>query len=108
MPYSRVPILLAVGAVKQKALVEDGKVVAGYACMVNATFDHRIIDGFHAAIMSKELRKHLEHPYESFGAIPEAAASSGVDDETGPPSRPVGAIGVAPLTARENRGRCRP
>jgi pyruvate dehydrogenase E2 component (dihydrolipoamide acetyltransferase) len=74
VPYSRVPILLAVGAVKQKAVVDEGKVVPGFTCMVNATFDHRVIDGFHAAVMSKELRKHLEHPYEAFGPIPETAA----------------------------------
>jgi pyruvate/2-oxoglutarate dehydrogenase complex dihydrolipoamide acyltransferase (E2) component len=74
VPYSRVPILLAVGAVRQKPVVEDGKVVPGYVCMLNATFDHRVIDGFHAAVMSKELRKHLEHPYETFGAIPDPVA----------------------------------
>ena len=74
VPYSRVPILLAVGAIKQKAVVDDGKVVPGFTCMVNATFDHRVIDGFHAAVMSKELRKHLEHPYEAFGPVPEPAA----------------------------------
>jgi hypothetical protein len=69
VPYSRVPILLAVGAVKDKAIVEDGKIVPGKMMSVNATFDHRLIDGFHAASMSKVLRKYLEHPYENFDKL---------------------------------------
>ena len=69
VPYSRVPILLAVGAVKDKPVVEDGAVVPGKLMSVNATFDHRLIDGFHAAQMSKILRAWLEHPYEHFDAL---------------------------------------
>ena len=69
VPYSRVPILLAVGAVKDKAVVENGKIVAAKMMAVNATFDHRIIDGFHAAQMSKVLRAWLENPYEHYDDI---------------------------------------
>jgi pyruvate/2-oxoglutarate dehydrogenase complex dihydrolipoamide acyltransferase (E2) component len=72
VPYSHVPIILAVGAVKEQAVVEDGRLVVGKMLSVNATFDHRIIDGFHAAVMSRVLRKYLEHPYESFGPIGQA------------------------------------
>jgi pyruvate/2-oxoglutarate dehydrogenase complex dihydrolipoamide acyltransferase (E2) component len=67
VPYSRVPILLAVGAVKDRAVVEGGAIVPGKVMNVNATFDHRLIDGFHAAQMSKIVRQWFEHPYESFG-----------------------------------------
>lgn len=74
VPYSRVPILLAVGAVKDKPVVEDGKVVPGKVMTLNATFDHRIIDGFHAAVMSKVLRGWLERPYEKFDELDEVAA----------------------------------
>ena len=69
VPYSHVPILLATGAVKESPVVEDGKVVVGKTMSVNATFDHRFIDGFHAATMSKVLRKWLEHPYEHFDKL---------------------------------------
>ena len=80
VPYSRVPILLAVGAVKEKAIAEGGVVKAAFTCMVNATFDHRVIDGFHAAVMSKALRRHLEHPYEAFGDVPsEKREAAGAD-----------------------------
>ncbi|HVY49080.1 MAG TPA: 2-oxo acid dehydrogenase subunit E2 [Minicystis sp.] len=74
VPYSRVPILLAVGAVRERPVVDGGAVVIGKVCSVNATFDHRIIDGFHAAVMSKVLRRCLERPYEAFGPVPDAAA----------------------------------
>jgi pyruvate/2-oxoglutarate dehydrogenase complex dihydrolipoamide acyltransferase (E2) component len=69
VPYSRVPILLAVGAVKERAVVVEGKVVAAKMMSVNATFDHRIIDGFHAAQMSKVLRAWLEHPYDHYDKL---------------------------------------
>jgi pyruvate/2-oxoglutarate dehydrogenase complex dihydrolipoamide acyltransferase (E2) component len=78
VPYSRVPILLAVGAVKDAAIVEDGAVKIAKMMSINATFDHRFIDGFHAAVMSKVLRKWLEHPYEHFDdlrSMPAAVAS---------------------------------
>jgi pyruvate/2-oxoglutarate dehydrogenase complex dihydrolipoamide acyltransferase (E2) component len=69
VPYSHVPILLAVGAVKEKAVVDGGAIVAAKMMSVNATFDHRIIDGFHAAQMSKVLRAWLEHPYDHYDKL---------------------------------------
>ncbi len=69
VPYSRVPILLAIGAVKEQPLVENGAVKVGKVMSVNATFDHRFIDGFHAATMSKILREWFEHPYDHFDKL---------------------------------------
>ncbi len=75
VPYSHVPILLAVGAVKDKAIVKDGAIVAAKMIAINATFDHRVIDGFHAAQMSKVLRAWLEHPYEHYDKLDEKQPS---------------------------------
>ena len=69
VPYSRVPMLLAVGAVKEKPIARDGAVVIAKMLSINATFDHRLIDGFHAATMSRVLREWLEHPYEHFDKL---------------------------------------
>src|SRR5579859_1956248 len=69
VPYSRVPILLAVGAIKDEPVVQDGAVVPGKIMRINATFDHRFIDGFHAAMMSKIVRKWLEDPFEHFDKL---------------------------------------
>src|SRR5262249_44835691 len=73
VPYSRVPILIATGAVKDVAVVDGGAVKVGKMMTVNATFDHRIIDGFHAASMSKTLRAWMERPYEHFDKLEEPA-----------------------------------
>lgn len=69
VPYSRVPILLALGAVRDQPVVDDGKVVAGKVMKVNATFDHRLIDGLHAAVMSRVLRDHMDRPFELFDKV---------------------------------------
>ena len=69
VPYSHIPILLATGAVKEQPVVEDGKIVVGKIMAVNATFDHRIIDGFHASAMSKVLKEWMEHPFEHFDKL---------------------------------------
>ena len=41
----------------------------GKVMRVNATFDHRFIDGFHASVMSRVLRQWIEHPYEHFDKL---------------------------------------
>lgn len=69
VPYSRVPILIATGAVKDVPLVEEGKIVPAKVMRVNATFDHRFIDGFHASVMSRVLRQWIEHPFEHFDKV---------------------------------------
>jgi len=69
VPYSRVPMLVAVGAVRDEPVVEDGKVVVGKVMKLHATFDHRIIDGYHASVMSKVLRAWMENPYEHFDRL---------------------------------------
>jgi pyruvate/2-oxoglutarate dehydrogenase complex dihydrolipoamide acyltransferase (E2) component len=67
VPYSRVPLVLATGKVRDEALVENGVVVVGKTMSVNASFDHRLLDGYHASVMAKVLRGFMEHPFEKFG-----------------------------------------
>ncbi|MBI3071328.1 MAG: 2-oxo acid dehydrogenase subunit E2 [Deltaproteobacteria bacterium] len=69
VPYSHVPILIALGAVHDAPIVDNGAVVAAKVMKVNATFDHRFIDGYHASVLSKTLRQMLEHPFDSFDNI---------------------------------------
>jgi hypothetical protein len=54
-------------------VAEDGQVVVRKIMKVNATFDHRFIDGYHAAVMSRTLRKWLENPEENYGPNPGAS-----------------------------------
>lgn len=73
VPYTRVPIFVAPGAVKDAPVVEDGKVVPGKVMNINASFDHRFIDGFHAGVLANTLREMLENPFERFDALPAAS-----------------------------------
>jgi pyruvate dehydrogenase E2 component (dihydrolipoamide acetyltransferase) len=73
VPYTRVPIFVAPGAVKDVPVVEDGKVVPGKVMNINASFDHRFIDGFHAGVLANTLREMLENPFEKFDALPAAS-----------------------------------
>lgn len=66
VPYTRTPIYVAPGLVKEAPVVDNGRVVVGKLMNVNASFDHRFIDGFHASVMSKTLHEMLENPYERF------------------------------------------
>ncbi len=84
VPYTRVPIFLAVGEIQTVPVVKDGAVVPGRTMKLCATLDHRLIDGFHASVMSKVMHEYLEHPFEHFDKIdslPEAAARAVPADE---------------------------
>ncbi len=61
-PMSRAPIIVLVGAVEDQPVAEDGAVVVRKILPLSGTFDHRIIDGFHAATISKEIKLLLENP----------------------------------------------
>jgi pyruvate dehydrogenase E2 component (dihydrolipoamide acetyltransferase) len=72
VPYSRVPILLALGAVKEMPAVIEGEIKIVKVLDINATFDHRIMEGAQAARMAGVIRAWLEDPEGHFGPIPEA------------------------------------
>ena len=71
VPYSRVPLLLTMGAIEDAPVVEDGELVVGKIMQLSVTFDHRILDGSHLAHMARILRDWMENPFEHFDAIPE-------------------------------------
>ncbi|HEY1086872.1 MAG TPA: 2-oxo acid dehydrogenase subunit E2, partial [Archangium sp.] len=69
VPYTNTPIFLAPGAVLDMPVVEDGKVVPGKVMNLNASFDHRFIDGFHAGILAKTVKEMMENPFEKFDPV---------------------------------------
>ncbi|MBW2552309.1 MAG: 2-oxo acid dehydrogenase subunit E2 [Deltaproteobacteria bacterium] len=69
VPYSRVPLLLALGSIEERAVVEDGQLVARKVMDIGATFDHRILDGGHAAKMHRIVSAWMEQPFEHFDAL---------------------------------------
>jgi pyruvate/2-oxoglutarate dehydrogenase complex dihydrolipoamide acyltransferase (E2) component len=64
VPYSKVGIYVAPGEVYWGAVVEEGRVVPRQLITVNATMDHRIVDGAHCAVLAKTLRSVIENPFE--------------------------------------------
>ena len=77
VPFSRVPILLAIGEARDEVLVEDGRPAVGKTMSVNATLDHRVIDGFHAARIAGVLREWIENPDSHFDALDRASVPEG-------------------------------
>lgn len=61
-PVARHSMVILVGTCEDRPVIEDGAVVVGKVLTLNGTFDHRIIDGFHAATLSREIRALLEDP----------------------------------------------
>jgi pyruvate dehydrogenase E2 component (dihydrolipoamide acetyltransferase) len=54
--------ILAVGAVRQTPVVENGQVKVGYRMKVTLSVDHRVIDGTTGARFLQTLRRLLENP----------------------------------------------
>jgi pyruvate dehydrogenase E2 component (dihydrolipoamide acetyltransferase) len=74
VPYSRVPLLLAVGAIQKEAVVDA--IVVGDVLRVFATFDHRVLDGMHAAKMQRTITRLFADPEAGFGPLPEVAPAA--------------------------------
>lgn len=69
VPYTRVPLFVAPGTVRDMPVVEEGQVIPGKVMRINATFDHRFIDGYHASVLSKTMHAYLEKPFENLDRI---------------------------------------
>ena len=54
--------ILAIGGVKEKLVMKDGKVEVIHVMEVTASFDHRVIDGAYGAGFLKELKAIVENP----------------------------------------------
>lgn len=72
VPYSRSPMLLAVGAVQKQARVMEtegqaDRVEIRPMMKVGVTFDHRFIDGAHAADMLRTFKDCFANPEKHFG-----------------------------------------
>jgi len=55
---------IAVGSIRDAAIVKDGAVKAGRRMKVTLSCDHRALDGVQGAGFLKELKRILEHPSE--------------------------------------------
>ena len=61
-PIARCPIILTVTRVKQRPWVVDDQVVARPVLRLCGTFDHRVIDGYHAGKLCGEVEELFSDP----------------------------------------------
>lgn len=62
VPMTRVPLVLSVGKVEEKPVVRDGQIVIRPICVLCATFDHRVMDGYLAGRLARFIVKYLSDP----------------------------------------------
>ncbi len=62
VPYTRVPLLLTIGAIQERPWVVNGRVEIRPIMRLGITFDHRFMDGIHASVMSRLFQKYLAEP----------------------------------------------
>lgn len=60
--YYRVPVLVCVGAVTQRPVAIQGRVVVRPIVTITATFDHRYVDGAQAARFAHAIHEYCAHP----------------------------------------------
>jgi pyruvate/2-oxoglutarate dehydrogenase complex dihydrolipoamide acyltransferase (E2) component len=66
--FSHCPLIVLVGGVEDRAVVRDGQVVARPMCTLTATLDHRVMDGFLAGLLARDIKLLLEEPHRLEGA----------------------------------------
>jgi pyruvate dehydrogenase E2 component (dihydrolipoamide acetyltransferase) len=62
-----VPIVLTIGEVREMPAVAGGQVVVSPTLSVGVSFDHRVMDGYHAGRMAKRFREVLSDPERELG-----------------------------------------
>ena len=67
VPYSRVPCIIVLGALKEKPIVRDGQIVIAPLLTLSVTFDHRLVDGVHGSHMAQTLKKIFAQPEKELG-----------------------------------------
>lgn len=62
VPFTRVPMLLTLGSIEQRAWVVNGAVEVRPIVRMGITFDHRLMDGAHAAEMQNTFLECMRQP----------------------------------------------
>ncbi len=62
VPYSGCTMLMALGKIREKAVVVNGKIEIIPMMPIGATIDHRYADGYTGKKMLKPLVDYLENP----------------------------------------------
>jgi pyruvate/2-oxoglutarate dehydrogenase complex dihydrolipoamide acyltransferase (E2) component len=66
-PFARVPVYLAIPEIKKRPMVVNDQIIIRPMLDLTATIDHRFMDGFRAAQVTKMIRNGLENPWTMDG-----------------------------------------
>ncbi len=61
-PYTRVPLILAIGAVKKSVVAARDGVRVTRTVALHCTIDHRVLDGFQIARINRLMRRIFDRP----------------------------------------------
>ena len=67
--YSRVPLIIAICAVRDQVIAKDGKPLVAPMLRLCVTFDHRLIDGLHAAKLARVAEAIFADPDKELGPV---------------------------------------
>ncbi|RMD83518.1 MAG: 2-oxo acid dehydrogenase [Candidatus Dadabacteria bacterium] len=76
VPATRTPIVLLVGKIEDRPVVEDGRLSIAPCLTIGCTFDHRLIDGYQAGVMASIVTATLSDPFRYIG-LPIRSSSIG-------------------------------
>lgn len=61
-PYTKVPMVVSIGKIESKPIVNDEKIEINKVLSIGFTFDHRIMDGMHFSDFFKTLNTYFNNP----------------------------------------------
>lgn len=62
-PYTRIPMVVAVGRVRKRPIVRNNRCVPAPTVRLCFTLDHRLMEGVHFAKLSRSLKRYFEQPH---------------------------------------------
>lgn len=71
-PFLRVSLYVGIGAIRDMVFAENGQPVVKQGITITATLDHRFVDGFQAAGITRTVRKYFNNP-ELFDEVTDRA-----------------------------------
>jgi pyruvate/2-oxoglutarate dehydrogenase complex dihydrolipoamide acyltransferase (E2) component len=67
IPYARTPVCITLGAIRVAPTVVEGAIVPRKRVSLGVVFDHRVMDGYHAGVMSRRFREIFADPADALG-----------------------------------------
>ena len=62
MPVAKVPAVIVLGKVEEKAVVRNGEIVVRTMLPLTGTFDHRIVDGLQIGKLARGIKRNFRKP----------------------------------------------